>query len=264
MPNQNPPKFFDGGGYEKMMGRWSLVAGARFLDFLEPDRNAKWLDVGCGNGAFSELLFQQAGASRVDGIDPSEGLLETARARLGAFDAALVQGDAQSLPYEDNQFDASVMALVINFVPEPPKAVAEMVRTTRPGGSVSAYIWDIEGGGFTMEPIREALKPFGVEAPVTGPEKATRAYMENLWVTLGLEDVETTRIEVPLHYENFDDFWASNTGIPNSVANAVKQLADSDVETLKTTLRDSLTSAETGSISYMAAINAVKGRVPAR
>lgn len=261
MPDHQPPKFFDGGGYEKMMGRWSLVAGARFLEFLQPDQDVCWLDVGCGNGAFSELLFKQADAYRVDGIDPSEGLLETARARLEGYPAFMAQGDAQSLPYEDNQFDASVMALVINFIPDPAKAVAEMVRVTKPGGSVSSYIWDIEGGGFTMEPIRDALKQVGVDAPVTGSEKATRAYMENLWQTLGLRDIETTRIDVPLNYESFDDFWDSNTGIPNSVANCVKKLADSDIAKLKKRLQETLTPAGTGAISYMAAINAVKGRV---
>ena len=261
MSNQQPPKFFDGGGYEKMMGRWSLVAGARFLEFLQPDQEACWLDVGCGNGAFSELLFKQAGASRVHGIDPSEGLLETARTRLDGYEASLTQGDAQSLHYGDNEFDASVMALVINFIPDPAKAVGEMVRVTKPGGSVSSYIWDIEGGGFTMEPIRRALKQFDIDAPVTGPEKATRAYMGDLWRAVGLLDVETTRIEVPLHYDNFEDFWNSNTGIPNSVANAVNKLADSDVTKLKRNLVETLKTADTESISYVAAVNAVKGRV---
>jgi ubiquinone/menaquinone biosynthesis C-methylase UbiE len=261
MSDHTPPKFFDGGGYEKMMGRWSRVAGALFLDFLQPDPEASWLDVGCGNGAFTELLFEHARASRVDGIDPSEGLLETARTRLEGYEALLTQGDAQSLHYKDNIFDASVMALVINFIPDPAKAVSEMVRVTKPGGSVSSYIWDIKGGGFTMEPIRAALEAFGVTAPVTGPEKATRAYMEALWQTLGLLDVETTRIEVPLNYKNFEDFWNSNTGIPNSVANAVNQMSEGDIARLKGQLEDTLISADTGSISYMAAINAVKGRV---
>jgi ubiquinone/menaquinone biosynthesis C-methylase UbiE len=261
MSEHQPPKFFDGGGYEKMMGRWSLVAGARFLEFLQPDQEISWLDVGCGNGAFSELLFKQARATRVDGIDPSDGLLQTARTRLDGYPAVMTQGDAQSLPYGDNQFDASVMALVINFIPDPAKAVAEMVRVTKPGGSVSSYIWDIAGGGLTMEPIRAALKTGGLEAPVTGPEKATCAYMENLWQTLGLQDIETTHIEVPLNYENFEDFWESNTGIPNSVANAVKKLAGDDVAKLKKNLEEELSSADTGSISYMAAVNAVKGKV---
>lgn len=264
MTAHQPPKFSDGGGYEKMMGRWSRVAGARFLAFLQPDHGASWLDVGCGNGAFSELLFNQAQASRVAGIDPSEGLLEAAKARLDRYEAHLTLGDAQSLPFADNDFDASVMALVINFIPEPAKAVKEMVRVTRKGGSVSSYIWDIAGGGFTMEPIRDALsKSFGVNAPVTGPEKTTKDYMQGLWQAQRLQEVETVRLDVPLTYESFDDFWQSNTGIPNSVANAVKALSDGDLASLKTTLAESLVSPETGRVSYCAAINAVKGRVAA-
>ncbi len=262
MPQHNPPKFFDGGGYERMMGRWSQVAGQLFLDFLAPARGLHWLDVGCGNGAFTELLFSHAGAAKVTGIDPSDGLLETARARLQQYDADLISGDAQKLPFADQEFDAAVMALVINFLPDPPKAVSEMVRVVRPGGTLSSYIWDIDGGGFTMEPIRVALRDLGVEAPVTGPEKARRDFMEQVCRSLGLEDISSTRMEVPLIYQDFEDFWSSSTGIPNSVANVVNSLSESDQGVLKEGLRKSLASGPDGSVSYIAAINATQGRVP--
>ena len=54
---------------------------------------------------------------------------------------------AQELPFADNSFDAAIMALVISFVPDPVKAVAEMARVVRPGGMVATYMWDIPGGG---------------------------------------------------------------------------------------------------------------------
>ncbi|RYH10006.1 class I SAM-dependent methyltransferase [Tropicimonas sp. IMCC6043] len=264
MPQHEPPKFFDGGGYEKMMGRWSQAAGQLFLDFLEPPRGLHWLDVGCGNGAFTELLFTEAGAAKVTGVDPSDGLLETAKVRLQEHDAELIVGDAQTLPFADQEFDAAVMALVINFLPDPPKAVSEMARVVRPGGTLSSYIWDIDGGGFTMEPIRVSLSGLGIEAPVTGPDKARLDYMEQVWRSLGLEDISSTRMEVPLIYEDFEDFWNSSIGIPNSVANAVKSLSESDQSVLKEGLRKTMATGSDGSVSYAAAINATQGRVPQR
>jgi ubiquinone/menaquinone biosynthesis C-methylase UbiE len=53
-----------------------------------------------------------------------------------------------AMPFESNAFDAAVMPLVLFFVPVPAKGVAEMARVVRPGGIVSAYAWDMEGGGF--------------------------------------------------------------------------------------------------------------------
>jgi ubiquinone/menaquinone biosynthesis C-methylase UbiE len=65
------------------------------------------------------------------------------------------QGDAMALPFPEDRFDAAVMALVIFFVPDPAKGVAEMVRVVGPGGMVAAYAWDTMGGGFPQEPARE-------------------------------------------------------------------------------------------------------------
>jgi ubiquinone/menaquinone biosynthesis C-methylase UbiE len=250
-----------------MMGRWSRIAGEIFLDWLAPKPAMLWRDVGCGNGAFTELLFERVSPLIVKALDPSSGLLATARQRLNGKPAEFFEGDGQVLPFEDNEFDASVMALVINFLPEPPKAVAEMTRVVKPGGSVSTYIWDIEGGGFTMEPIRRALNEFDIPAPVPGAEKARLDYLKNVWVSAGLEDVETNRIDITLPYEtlpyeDFDEFWNANTNIPNSVANAVGRLAPKDIELLGRKLQSALPKDSNGRIAYGAFANAVKGRLP--
>jgi hypothetical protein len=103
----------------------------------------RWVDVGCGNGAFTELLLERAAAAHVEGIDPSEAQVAYARTRLADRPVLFRVGDATALPYADGAFDAAAMALVIFFVPEPAKGVAEMARVVRPGGSVSAYAWDM-------------------------------------------------------------------------------------------------------------------------
>src|SRR4051812_24453230 len=74
-------RFEDGAAYERMMGTWSRLAGSVFLDWLAPHPGLRWLDVGCGNGAFTELIAQRCAPAAVDGIDPSDAQLAFARGR---------------------------------------------------------------------------------------------------------------------------------------------------------------------------------------
>ena len=87
-------RFDDGTAYERMMGRWSQLAGAIFLDWLAPPAGLRWLDVGCGNGAFTELLVERCAPASVQGIDPSEGQLRPPLSPGGRTEAAwaLVSG----------------------------------------------------------------------------------------------------------------------------------------------------------------------------
>ena len=125
----------------------------------------------------------------MEGIDPSEGQLAFARTRPAARIAQFQQGDAMALPFPDDRFDAAVMALVIFFVPEPAKGVAEMARVVRPGGTVAAYAWDMLGGGFPMEPIFAELREFGHE-PLRPPQPEASAMqaLRGLWNGAGLRD----------------------------------------------------------------------------
>ena len=195
---ETPTQFNDGAAYEQMMGRWSRLAGEVFFDFdwLAPRAGLRWLDVGCGNGAFTELLIERCAPSNVMGIDPSEGQLAYARTRLAAGPVSFRQCDAQTLPFAADEFDVAAMALVINLFPDPAKAVAEIARVVRPGGQVATYVWDVMGGGFTMEPIREALGELGVPTPIYGAEVTRIGKMREVWENAGLDDVMARRIDV--------------------------------------------------------------------
>jgi ubiquinone/menaquinone biosynthesis C-methylase UbiE len=81
---QSQIRFEDGAAYECYMGKWSQLAGSLFLDWLAVPPGLRWLDVGCGNGAFTELVIARCAPSQVDGIDPSEAQLAFARSRAGA------------------------------------------------------------------------------------------------------------------------------------------------------------------------------------
>src|SRR5436190_12756707 len=164
-------RFDDGAAYERMMGKWSRLAGDIFLDWLAPRSGLRWIDVGCGNGAFTELLVERCAPAEVQGLDPSEGQLAFARTRPAARVAKFRQGDAAALPFPENRFDAAVMALVIFFVPDPAKGVAEMTRVVCPGGVVAAYAWDMLGGGFPGDPIQVEMRAVGLR-PLLPPSAA--------------------------------------------------------------------------------------------
>lgn len=259
-----PPSFSfdDGAAYEDFMGRWSLLAGDAFLQWLAPPAAARWVDVGCGNGAFTELLFERCAPLAVDGIDPSESQLAYARSRLAARAVRLQTGDAMALPYADAAFDAAVMALVIFFVPDPARGVAEMARVVAPGGSVSAYAWDILAGGFPYATMQEEMAALGT--PPIWPPSAGAARLDALqalWRGAGLVDVETRELRVLRRYDDFDAFWAIAQTGPR-LAPALASMAPSDLALLRQRLRARLPADADGSVTIHASANAVKGRRP--
>ena len=160
--------FDDGAAYERMMGTWSQLVGNIFLDWLDPEPNLRWVDVGCGNGAFTQIVVDRCAPAEIQGVDPAEGQLAFARARSAARIAEFHKGDAMALPFPHLRFEVAVMALVIFYVPEPTKAVNEMVRVTKPGGRVATYVWDMLGGGSPTAPIQAEMRTMGV-APLSPP-----------------------------------------------------------------------------------------------
>lgn len=244
------------------MGRWSRVAGEVFLDWLAPAPGLRWIDVGCGTGAFTELIAQHCAPAEMQGVDPSEAQLVFARDRPGARGAAFQQGDAMALPFSENRFDAAVMALVIFFVPDPAKGVAEMTRVVRPGGTIAAYAWDMLSGGFPFAPIQAGLRAVGIVPPLPPSVDTSRMdAMRDLWARAGLEAVETRVIDVHRSFADFDEFWAMST-MTGSIRPTIAAMTAGDVERLKLSVRAQVTADAQGRITHSARANAVKGRVP--
>lgn len=258
----NQIRFNDAAAYEQMMGKWSRSAGEIFLDWLAPLSGLRWIDVGCGNGAFTELLVERCAPALVQGIDPSEGQLAFARSRPAARVAEFRQGDAMALPFPDNTFDAAVMALVIFFVPDPAKGVAEMLRVVCPGGTVAAYAWDILGGGFPLDALQAEMRALGVTPPLPPSVGASRMEaMRDLWGGAGLDAVETREIAVQRTFADFEDFWRISL-MGSSVGPKVGAMPPVDVELLRERVRARLPADAAGRITCGARANAVKGRVP--
>ena len=255
-------RFDDGAAYEQMMGIWSRKVGEVFLDWLEPRSDWRWIDIGCGNGAFTELLVERCAPAEVQGIDPSEGQLSFARTRPASRIAQFQQGDALALPFADDKFDAAIMALVLVFVPDPAKGVEEMARVVRPGGAVAAYMWDMLGGGFPLDPILEEMRAVGLSPPRPPRRDAsTLAAMGDLWTRAGLEAVETRDITVSRTFVDFDHFWTT-TLTASSIASTVATMAPGDVDALKGRVRLRLRPSTEGRITYDARAHAAKGSVP--
>lgn len=256
-------RFDDGEAYEQFMGVWSRIAGGAFLDWLKPAPSLRWIDVGCGSGAFTDLVLERCAPRQVQGVDPSEAQLAFARKRRPAAPAEFRIGDATALPFADNSFDAAVMALVIFFVPDPAQGVAEMARVTVPGGLVAAYAWDMDGGGFPLEPVQIELRAGGTAPPMPPSVDASRLEsMRALWQHAGLRDIETRQIEVARSFPDFDTFWAIAMKGP-ILATMLAGWTPLRIDDLKAGVRGRLAIDAAGRITLSARANAVMGRVAA-
>jgi trans-aconitate methyltransferase len=254
-----------GDAYEQYVGRWSRPVAEAFLDWLKVAVGRRWLDVGCGTGALSATILRRAEPASVTGLDSSDGFLAHARERLQNQRAAFEHADAQSLPYHDGEFDVAVSGLVLNFVPDQGKMVAEMRRVVRPGGMIALYVWDYGG---QMELMRHfwdaaaALDPTaanldeGVRFPICRHEP-----LADLFRAAGLEAVETTAIDVPTVFADFDDYWSPFLGGQGPAPGYCVSLAEEPRARLRERLRQVLPTDPDGRIALMARAWAVRGRV---
>jgi ubiquinone/menaquinone biosynthesis C-methylase UbiE len=254
--------FNDGDVYQRTMGIWSRLAGEQFLDWLAPPPGLRWIDIGCGNGAFTELLVQRCAPAEMYGIDPSEAQLAFARNRATAQGANFLQGDALALPFPNNRFDAAVMALVIFFLPDPAKGAAEMARVVRPGGAVATYAWDMLGGGFPWEPIHAEMREIGITPLLPPTVNASRLdVLRDLWTTAGIEATELQTITVQRIFVSFEEFWTITT-LAASLQPTLATMTPDAIERLKAQVRLRLPADAAGHVVYSARANAITGRVP--
>jgi SAM-dependent methyltransferase len=254
--------------YEPYVGRWSRLVATRFLQWLPDAPPFAWCDVGCGTGALAHAVLEREKPTRVFGVDPSEGFLAAARRGAAGLPFTAAVGTATAIPAEDDAFDRVVSALVLNFVPQPDAALAEMRRITRPGGLIGTYVWDYAEG---MEMIRtfwdaaSALDPAAVELdeglrfPVCRPEP-----LRALFGSAGLADVEVTRIEVPTVFADFDDLWRPFLGGQGPAPGYCASLPEDRRDALREQLRRTLPHRSDGSIALQARAWAVRGFVPAQ
>jgi ubiquinone/menaquinone biosynthesis C-methylase UbiE len=203
----------DPSGYEQLMGRWSQKLAPLFIDFAGLADGEKILDVGCGTGSLTFALAKNPNLAGITAIDYSPVFVEAATRRNTDPRIKIRQADACALPFEDGSFDRALALLVLHFVPEAGRAVAEMRRVVRPGGVVAAVVWDHLGGMPGMRMMVDtvaALSEGGRQLrsrycfqPMMQPGEMRQAFVEQ-----GLAEVTETELMIRMDYQNFDDYWA--------------------------------------------------------
>lgn len=252
-----------GDRYEPYVGRWSRLVARELIDWLGVPNGKRWLDVGCGTGALAQTVLDRAAPAEVLGIDPSEGFLANARRYITDPRARFEIADAQALPVADAAFDAAVSGLVLNFVPDPAKAAAEVRRAVTPGGTVAAYVWDYAGEMQMMRRFWDAAaaldpaareKDEGVRFPLCKPEA-----LEKLFADAGLRDVTATAIDVPTVFTDFDDFWTPFLFAQAPAPAYCMSLSEERRAALRARIRAALPIRADGSIALIARAFAARG-----
>lgn len=200
-------------GYEQLMGRWSQKLAPLFIEFAGLAGGERVLDVGCGTGSLTFTLARSGDLAAITGIDFSPIFIEAATRRNTDPRITFRQADACALPFEDGGFDRALAQLVLHFVPDASKAVAEMRRVVRPGGVVAAVVWDHYGGmpGMRMMVDTVAVLSEGGRQlrsrycfqPMMQPGEMKQAFIEQ-----GLAEVTETALMIRMDYRDFNDFWA--------------------------------------------------------
>jgi SAM-dependent methyltransferase len=198
--------------YEQLMGRWSARLAPLFARFAGIRDGQRILDVGCGPGSLSRALLDAGKAIGVVGMDPTEDYISFARRGITDSRATFQVSTAESLPFPDESFDAAMALLVLQEFDDPARAVREMARTTRRGGTVAACLWDFLQG-------MPMFSLFWQAAEATAPEAVARRRAErppsrpglqalvDLWTGAGLAEVRTAGLELSQEFSSFEDFW---------------------------------------------------------
>ena len=211
-PTEAEKKMFSASsGYERYMGRWSRQLAPLYVAFAAPKNGDRVLDIGTGTGALASALEAALGSGEITGIDPSAGFIAYASSNAKPGRARFEVGDAQKLRFADGSFDHAMSMLVINFIPDHGKALAEMRRVTRAGGTVSSCVWDYGDG-------MESLRIFWDEAVALDPAaeprhernmKLTReGQLGALWKSAGLVNVQEKALAIEQAFNSFEDYWA--------------------------------------------------------
>ena len=247
--------------YERFMGAWSRAIGETFLAWLGAPSAARWLDVGCGSGAFSELIVRRAAPASLIGIDPSPEQIAYAREHLPghAFEVA----DALSLPFGEASFDVVASALVLHFIGDRRRALAEMKRVLRPRGLVGGYTWKRTATEdfAPYAPVMAGVRSIGAE-PLTSPlvPEGSAAGMRESLAAAGFTEIETTEIEVTRTFASFDEYWVVQTIPFSPPGRTIAKLDEVQCARLQDVMRQRMTAGPDGRVTHAATAVAGKGR----
>ena len=216
--------------YDRFVGRYSPHLARATCDAAEVQSGQRALDVGCGSGALVVALAEVLGTENVTGADPSEPFVEATRAKVPG--ARVVVASAESLPFANDEFDATLSQLVVNFLADPEQGLREMGRVTRPDGVVAGCVWDYSGEMTMLRSFWDAAAALDPEGSSPLMEAHTMRFahpdeLGDLWRSTGLAEVDVSPLEVEASYDDFEDLWAP---FPTGVGPAGAYAANLDPE----------------------------------
>lgn len=246
--------------YDRFMGRYTRTLAPALVDAARIAEGDRVLDVGCGPGGLTDVLASRLGDEHVAAIDPAPQFVAACADRHPGADVRV--GVAETLPWDDGAFDATLACLVLGFMTDADQGVREMARVTRPGGTVAACMWDIAEGGMTM------LRTFwraarDVDPNVVGEQTragVSRGDIADRFRRAGLEDVEDGELEATADYTSFEDFWEPLTYGVGPVGQYLVSLPAETQERLRESCRDALPS---GAFTLTARAWFARGTAPA-
>jgi SAM-dependent methyltransferase len=196
--------------YDRFVGRYSYALCDALAERAGLTAGLSVLDVGAGSGAGTRRLVELAGPGRLAAVDPSEPFVAALRERFPEIDVR--KGFAESLPFEDDSFDAVLALLVVNFMADPEAGVAEMRRVTRPGSTVAACVWDYGGEMQLLGRFWDAVEELDPAGAGDADERSSMPYrregeLAGLLRDAGLAEVEDGAIVVSAEYASFEDLW---------------------------------------------------------
>lgn len=252
-----------GDAYEPFIGRWSRLVGREFLAWLAPPANARWLDLGCGTGALTANILANAAPALICSLDASPGYIKFARRHVADSRVSFAVADALDLPVATDSIDVLVSGLVINFIAEPERAIAEMVRVVRTNGAVALYVWDYAGEMQLLRRFWDAAAALDERAQTAdeGPRfpLCNPAALEALLGTAGLTHIQSSAIAVRTRFRDFSDYWEPFLGGQGPAPGYVATLNERQRLELRERLQATLPTAADGSIELVARAWAVRG-----
>ena len=196
--------------YEHSMGRWSRQLAGPFLDFAGVPSRGRVLDAGCGTGSLTIPLTAHPGLDTIDALDFSEDFIVALRDRTDDPRVRASRGDVCSLPFEAASFEAVYSLLVLHFVSDAARAIAEMRRVLQPGARAAATVW-ASGGLPSWRLFWDTIlahAPQAAQGLAPAPRPLTReGELRVAFQRAGFKEVVETTLTIPMSFTGFDDFW---------------------------------------------------------
>ena len=228
--------------YGQFMGRFSRPLAEQFVDLVGVEPGQRVLDVGCGSGALTEVLVSRVGVDRVSAVDPSESFVEVVRSAYPSMDVH--RSGAESLPFPARSFDVVLAQLVVHFMTDPVAGIAEMARTTAPGGVVATSVWDHAGDKGPLSAFWSAARSLDPspsdESDLPG---VAEGHLAELFTAAGLTNVASSSLTVTVEHPSFDDWWDPFTLGVGPAGAYVTSLDDAARDALRDRCRQTLPNA---------------------